>query len=282
MQDKQQNSSSVAAFVVLVIIAVIFREPILSVFAFDSSYRSNKSIEYSEKSNNEKQYYGIDISNFNPVDEEFFAELKACGGKFALIRFGTAEMGFNNGCINDYTQYANEKAELCRKYGIYYGYYFLTDVTTDKEMEEQLEFIKNFISSDKSKYHAFPITLDHETRGGESATSANKRLEYIAKMSRTLQEEGYDTWIYLSEYSYHIAQQHDFYPIQKFWVANYGANDSNTPPEKRANKLDGYPANIEVWQYTSNGEINAERGINYYGRIDRNLMPKSVYEKYTD
>ena len=46
---------------------------------------------------------------------EFFAELKACGGKFALIRFGTAEMGFNNGCINDYTQYANEKAELCRK-----------------------------------------------------------------------------------------------------------------------------------------------------------------------
>lgn len=115
MQDKQQNSSSVAAFVVLLIIAVIFREPILSVFAFDSSYRSNRSIEYSEKSNNEKQYYGIDISNFNLVDEEFFAELKACGGKFALIRFGTAEMGFNNGCINDYTQYANEKAELCRK-----------------------------------------------------------------------------------------------------------------------------------------------------------------------
>ena len=55
------------------------------------------------------------LFKFNLVDEEFFAELKACGGKFALIRFGTAEMGFNNGCINDYTQYANEKAELCRK-----------------------------------------------------------------------------------------------------------------------------------------------------------------------
>ena len=228
----------------------------------------------------DEYYWGVDISDFNRVDDEFFQEISENGAKFVLIRFGTYYEGYN---INSYTDYASEKAKLCRKYGLHYGYYFLTDAKSDLKMKEQIEFIENFIDSDKSKYHSFPVILDHEEYGyNESAESKKLRLTNLAKLSKKLWDDGYEVWIYTSENSYSIAKTYDFYENQCFWIAHYNNLNIKSPPEKgNDNLLDMYPLDVEVWQYTSNGNIHHERGINYFGELDRNLMSERVYKKYT-
>lgn len=224
--------------------------------------------------------WGVDISDYNLVDEAFFQEISNKGAKFVLIRFGTYYEGYN---INSYTEYAREKAKYCRKYGLHYGYYFLTDARSDVKFEEQIEFIENFIDSDTSKYHSFPVILDHEEYGGnESSNNKHLRLTTLVKLSKRLWNDGYNVWIYTSENSYHIAKTYDFYECQSFWIGNYNNINIKSPPEKgEKNLLHTYPLDIEVWQYSSNNNIYDERGINYFGELDRNLMSVRVYEKYT-
>lgn len=228
----------------------------------------------------DEYYWGVDISSYNLVDEAFFQEISKKGAKFVLIRFGTYYEGYD---INHYTDYAREKAKYCRKYGLHYGYYFLTDARSDVKFEEQIKFIENFIDSDTSKYHSFPVVLDHEEYGGnESLINKHLRLETLVKLSKRLWDDGYNVWIYTSENSYHIAKTYSFYEGQCFWVGNYNDMNIKSPPENgNANLLDTYPIDIEVWQYTDNQNINYERGINYFGNLDRNLMSKRVYDKYT-
>ena len=246
--------------------------------------KSNRSISNQMISNDgyihDEYHWGIDISDHNLVDEAFFQEISKKGAKFVLIRFGTYYEGYG---INPYTDYAREKAKYCRKYGLHYGYYFLTDARSDVKFEEQIKFIENFIDSDTSKYHSFPVILDHEEYGGnESLNNKHLRLETLVKLSKRLWDDGYNVWIYTSENSYHIAKSYDFYEGQCFWVGNYNYMKIKSPPENgNANLLDTYPIDIEVWQYTDNQNIHEERGINFYGNLDRDLMSKRVYDKYT-
>lgn len=259
----------------------------------DISNRPNIATKtnYSLNGDPNKYVWGVDLSDYNGLhddeydydsydDESFFKQMKEKGGKFVLIRFGvTVYNGISNHSIDNYTECARKIAKYCQKYGLYYGYYFVTDAQQDADMKEEIKFIKKFIDSDDSKYHAFPVILDHETYYGDGYDcNYTVRLNYLAKMAKSLKKSGYDVWIYMSESRYIEAQSYSFDASQKFWVASW--NNVVKPEKTDYNMLANFANNVEVWQYANDVNLFNDRGIDYLQALDRNLMSEETFMKY--
>ncbi len=286
MKDKTKSTLLLLTFIMLGIMWVM-KEP------GNTSFRDffNKAERTFSVGDPNKYVWGVDLSTFNGLhddasdydnydDESFFKQIKEKGAKFVFIRFGvTIYNGIDCHDIYDDQECAKKLAEYCQKYGLYYGYYFVTDAQCEKDMKKEIKFIKNFISSDKSKYHKFPVILDHEIYYGDGYDcNYTARLQYLAEMSKNLMKDGYEAWIYMSESRYYEAQSYAFPANQKFWLGKW--NYVVQPEKTDYNLLANFAENVVAWQYADDSNQYNDRGINYPQALDRNLMSEATYRKY--
>ncbi|GFI16863.1 MAG: glycoside hydrolase [Lachnospiraceae bacterium] len=137
------------------------------------------------------------------------------------------------------------------------GIYFYTQAVTEKEAEEEAEFVLDLIEDYDISY---PVVLDLEETGSDTARTAEMTKEEYTKAAvafcKTIQSAGYTPMIYGNLKTFMIML--DMEQIEEYdkWFAYY-----DTPVY--------FPYDFAIWQYSSRGSVG---GVN--GDVDLNVCMK--------
>lgn len=188
---------------------------------------------------------GIDVSEHNgEIDWEKVAESQ----DFAFIRVGYRAYG--DGKIHE-DERAKENLKNAQNAGIPFGVYFYSQAITEKEAEEEADFVFSMI---KRFDPPLPIMIDFEYptdssgsavgRLTEAANNADTNTEIINAFMTRLEEKGYLTGVYAS--SSVFADRINMKKLNSgavIWNAEY--NDSVT-----------YDVDYDIWQYSDTGSCD--------------------------
>lgn len=196
---------------------------------------------------------GIDVSKYQGTID--WSKVAADGVEFAMIRVGYR--GYGSGAIvPDDSFTAN--IDGATKAGLKVGVYFFSQAISEKEAEEEADFILNAIKGYKIDY---PIVFDTEDVPNEVARTEELSPEELTKITlafcNKIQKAGYTPVIYAGlrwfAMSLDMSKLNDF----EKWYAYYDTNFY-------------FPYEISMWQYTESGSVN---GIN--GKVDMNISFKN-------
>lgn len=203
--------------------------------------------------------HGIDVSkhqgNIN------WAQVKASGVKFAMIRVGYR--GYETGalCVDPYFEQNIQNALAA---GLKVGVYFFSQAITEQEAYEEASLTLQMIQ----KYNiTYPVAFDWETASGYRTYNAGivgARMTAIAsKFCDTVQAAGYIPIVYANTVDFH--QRFEFEAIAAkyyIWYARYLPEYGGTVWYKEGNRLPNYDNLIRfnVWQYMSDGTVPGVNG----------------------
>lgn len=222
----------------------------------DFKFNDDGELEYL-KNGKAVSHKGIDVSKYQGnIDWEAVAE---DGVEFAIIRLGYR--GYGTGAIQlDESFETNMEGAL--KAGIDVGVYFFSQAISEKEAEEEANFV---IENIKPYKITCPVVFDTEEVAGEEGRmkeiSSDKLTDISIKFLDTVEEEGYTPMIY-ANLKWYIANL-DIERLVDYekWFASY------TTPYY-------FPYEISMWQYTDQGKVN---GIE--GSVDMNISFKEWGKK---
>lgn len=184
---------------------------------------------------------GIDISEFQ--DNINYDQLKADGIEFAIIRCGFGKNANQKDALFE-QHYAN-----CKRVGIKVGAYLYSYANTIDGAVLEAENCLNFIAG---KQFELPIFYDVEDDG----TTGQADKYTITKMCETfcnrIIEAGYQAGVYASLYWFNEKMYVEELEKYNIWLAQWNK-------EITAN------FRVDIWQYTSDGHIEA-----IGGRVDMN------------
>ena len=194
----------------------------------------------------------IDVSKYNVVEDWKQVKSSVSG---VILRCGYR--GYGSGKIVEDAKF-KQFAAVCRKNGIPFGLYFMSQAINAAEGKEEAKYS----AARAMEYGAtLPIFIDSEDGDGTArivradGLSKDVRTEIVKAFCDTATDAGFRAGIYASEYWYqeklHYGQLKDRYII---WVAKYGKNTGTKTSV----------INLEVChmhQYTSKGRV---AGINGY------------------
>lgn len=189
---------------------------------------------------------GIDVSKWNGNID--WNAVKNSGISYVIIRCGYR--GSTTGAmIEDPKFKTNIKGANAA--GLKVGIYFFSQAVNEVEAVEEASMTINLI---KNYSISYPVFLDVEPSGGRGdGIDRNMRTQVIKAYCETLRNSGYTAGVYANKTwltSYMNVGELGAY---KIWLAQY-----NTAPT--------YSGRIDLWQYTSKGQVN---GIS--GHTDLNL-----------
>ncbi len=189
---------------------------------------------------------GIDVSKWNGNID--WNAVKNSGISYVIIRCGYR--GSTTGAmIEDPKFKTNIKGANAA--GLKVGIYFFSQAVNEVEAVEEASMTINLI---KNYSISYPVFLDVEPSGGRGDNiDRNMRTKVIKAYCETLRNSGYTAGVYANKTwltSYMNVGELGSY---KIWLAQY-----NTAPT--------YSGRIDLWQYTSKGQVN---GIS--GHTDLNL-----------
>lgn len=244
-----------------------------------NGYVNKKDVEYYREIKKEKLLVS-DVSQFNigkdfkdRNDYEVF--LLENGISYVYIRAGGRGYGAKGNFYED-TVY-NEYIEACEYLGVPYGFYFLEEALNDTEIEEEVNFIKNFLDKNAGKHCVLPIALDIEKHpeGGRADDIWNDRAILVQKLIDSLNKEKIDNIVYTN------AQTANLYLSTldtKFWLAYY-PEEGKIPDywyfdteQPGAENTDLFKKTIG-WQFSENGA-----GDYITERVDLSLFKKNFYK----
>lgn len=236
--------------------------------------------------------WGIDISRYQEgLTDEFFVKLKNAGCKFIYIQFGLTNYPATiEAPINDFSEIAYTFAEQAEKNEIHFGFYFLSEATTEAYRRAETSFILEFLKDVEGKnykYNKLPLMLDHEVNE-ETQDVTNAKIQQLAAQVDSMNKMGYETIIYTSEVRYN-ALNSIFGNEQNFWLANWSIVDgTGIAPEENSELIPDSiknSANVKIWQYATDNAILGERfreitleDLNQNMAIDRNIMKEEYFE----
>lgn len=193
---------------------------------------------------------GIDVSvHQKEID---FTKVKEAGIEFVYIRLGYR--GYSLGKLNLDANFEKNYKDA-KDAGLLVGVYFFSQAISNKEVEEECEFIIEHI---KNKTIDLPIAFDYEDvddpLGRIGFISAKRKLSNVHAFFDFMKEhnkEGilYGNLSFITD-NYDIGEIAD-YPL---WYAQYY-------------KEPQYPYLFQIWQYSDKGEVD---GIE--GNVDLNIM----------
>lgn len=189
---------------------------------------------------------GIDVSKWNGNID--WNAVKNSGVSYVIIRCGYR--GSTTGAmIEDPKFKSNIKGASAA--GLKVGIYFFSQAVNEVEAVEEASMTINLI---KNYSISYPVFLDVEPSGGRGdGIDKNTRTQVIKAYCETIRNSGYTAGVYANKTwltSYMNVGELGAY---KIWLAQY-----NTTPT--------YSGRIDLWQYTSKGQVN---GIG--GHTDLNL-----------
>ncbi|MDY5279829.1 GH25 family lysozyme [Sharpea porci] len=203
---------------------------------------------------------GIDVSYHNGKID--WAKVKAANIKFAIIRCGYGK---------DYTSQDDKKWEEyiqgCEANNIPYGVYLYSYATSLSDVDSEIAHTLRLVKSHKPTY---PIYYDLEDSKQEDFSEATLS-EFATRYCTAIADAGYQAGVY-ANYSWFKNKLTSFTSDNRFshWIARYYNNDGNADARGPFNQTDSEPLyqrgfKYDLWQYTSNGQVN---GIST--RVDMN------------
>lgn len=243
-----------------------------------NGYVRAEDVDYYKEVNREKLLVS-DVSQFNSKDfetsqdyEVFLLENKI---SYVYIRAGGRGYGEKGNFYED-TEY-QKYIDACEYLKIPYGFYFLDEALNDKEINEEVNFIDEFLDKHKGKYCKLPVALDIEKHDGKGRADDiwNDRAELVQKLINKLKRKKIDNIVYTN------AQTANLYLSSldtKFWIAYY-PEDEKIPDywyfdtkQEGAENMELYKKTIG-WQFTETGA-----GDDVIERVDLSLFKKEFYK----
>ena len=220
----------------------------------------------------------IDVSKFNMQNTfntigEFKAFVIKNNIKFVYIRAGGRGYGKAGNFYTD--SKADEYAEACEFLNIPFGYYFLEEAISTQEVDEEVEFIKEYIKEHKYNNNTLPIAIDVEKHiePGRADNIWDTRYTYVNDLLNKIEKDGHRAILYSNA---NIANKYLYSVNSEMWLAYYPEIKkipdgwySDTEGEGALNK--DLISKMVGWQFT-------EEGIS--GIIDDKIDISSVYSKY--
>ena len=203
---------------------------------------------------------GIDVSYHNGRIN--WAKVKAAGIKFAIIRCGYGK----NETKQDDKKW-EEYIQGCEANGIPYGVYLYSYATSISDVDSEIAHTLRLVKSHKPTY---PIYYDLEDSKQENFSEATIS-EFATRYCTAIANAGYQAGVY-ANYSWFKNKLTSFSSDNRFshWIARYYNNDGNADARGPFNQTESEPLyqrgfKYDLWQYTSNGQVN---GIST--RVDMN------------
>lgn len=243
-----------------------------------NGYVRAEDVDYYKEVNKEKVLVS-DVSQFNSKDfetsedyEVFLLENKI---NYVYIRAGGRGYGAKGNFYED-TEY-QKYIDACEYLKIPYGFYFLEEALDDKEINEEVNFIKEFLDKHSGKYCKLPVALDIEKHDGKGRADDiwNERAELVQKLIDKLNRKKIDNIVYTN------AQTANLYLSSldtKFWIAYY-PQDEKVPDywyfdtnQEGAENMELYKKTIG-WQFSETGA-----GDEVVKRVDLSLFKKEFYK----
>lgn len=226
----------------------------------------------------EKKNLMLDVSKFNLQNNfknigEFKAFILNNNIKFVYIRAGGRGYGQAGNLYTD--PQADEYARACEYLDIPFGYYFLDEALNSTEIDEEVEFITNYINEHAYKNNILPIAIDVEKHAekGRADDIWETRYMLVNELSQKLRAKDKKVILYgNASYANKYLTQANI----EMWLAYYPK--INDIPNYWYNNTDGDGAgNDELirkmvgWQFT-------EKGVG--GKIDKDVDISIVYSNY--
>ena len=191
---------------------------------------------------------GIDVSTWQgDID---WAQVKAAGIEYAMIRVGYRSTDLGNLGMDDYAQ-ANYKG--ASDAGVKVGAYFFSQAITVEEAEEEARYVLDAVQNWQVD---MPIVYDWEYVSDTARTAdmdARLLTDCTKAFCSVIEAAGYDSMIYFNRDQSHKQMYLEELTDYGFWLAMY-------------DRAMDYPYKIDMWQYSCTGQVP---GI--AGNVDMNL-----------
>ena len=244
-----------------------------------NGYVRAENVEYFKEQNREK-ILTVDVSQFN-IDKNFETmddfEVFILKNKIGYVYIRAGGRGYGEKGNFYYDEKYEDYIETCEYLKIPYGFYFLDEAINDKEIREEVKFIKDFLKENAGKYCLLPVALDVERHEGSGRADNlwNDRGELVQNLIDRLNAEEINNILYTN------AQTANLYLSDvktKFWLAYYPEEELVPNYWYFDTKQEG-ASNVKLqkatigWQFTEHGA-----GDEVSEDIDLSLMKKEFYK----
>lgn len=244
-----------------------------------NGYVRADSVHYYKEINSQKVLVS-DVSQFN-IDKNFENmedfEVFLLENKISYVYIRAGGRGYGQKGNFYYDENYKDYIEACEYLKIPYGFYFLDEALNDKEVDEEVEFISNFLKDNAGKYCLLPVALDVEKHDGKGRADTiwDARAEIVQGLIDKLNEKSIDNILYTN------AQTANLYLSDlktKFWIAYY-LEEGKVPDYWYFDTKQDGASNTKLqkrtigWQFTEHGagdEISED--------VDLSLMKKEFYK----
>lgn len=226
---------------ILAVVSVFIAAMVLSLVVITHSHRRPPQTAYDF---GKPVAHGIDVSEHNgKIDWERVSR----NFDFAFIRVGYR--GYGNGEIHE-DKYAKDNLKAAEKAGIPFGVYFYSQAVSDKEAEEEADFVLNIV---KHYNLLLPVVIDFEYptdgegnaigRLSESRLGIKENTGIVNSFCDRVENKGYISGLYAS--SSVLKNNFNINDIDDtvIWAADY--NDSVT-----------FDVDYTIWQYSKTGQAD--------------------------
>lgn len=235
-------------------------------------------IDYYREVNSEKVLIS-DVSQFNSEDdfesqEEYEVFLLENKISYVYIRAGGRGYGDKGNFYED-TKF-QMYVDACEYLKVPYGFYFLDEALNSKEIDEEVEFISEFLGKNAGEYCKLPIALDIEKHDGRGRADDiwETRAELVQELIDDLNNEKINSIVYTN------AQTANLYLSSlntKFWIAYYPEEDE-VPDYWYFDTTQEGASNLELqkktvgWQFSETGA-----GDEVIPKVDLSLFKKDFF-----
>lgn len=219
--------------------------------------QENGEIIYTDDTQSVQSLKGIDVSRHQGKIN--WRKVAGDDVSYAFIRAGYR--GTTEGKLVE-DEYFQDNIEGALDNNIDVGIYFYTQAMTEKEAQEEAEFVINLI---KSYDVTYPVVLDLEEVTGSSARTSQMTKEEYTRAAiafcEKIKEAGYTPVIYGNLKTFMIMLDLEQIEDYEKWFAYY-----DTPVY--------FPYAFSIWQYSSKGSVD---GIE--GDVDLNICMKDFAQQ---
>lgn len=244
-----------------------------------NGYIRADNVQYYKEINSEKVLVS-DVSQFNigkNFDDMEEFEVFLLENKISYVYIRAGGRGYGEKGNFYYDEHYEDYIKACEYLKIPYGFYFLDEALNDKEIKEEVEFIKEFINKNSGKYCLLPVALDVEKHEGNGRADNiwDARAEFVQELIDQLSDEDIESIVYTN------AQTANLYLSKlktKFWIAYYPEEGKIPDYWYFDTKQDG-ASNARLqkhtigWQFTEHGA-----GDEVSEDLDLSLMKKNFYK----
>ena len=226
----------------------------------------------------------VDVSKFNKSNFKDGGELGAfiINNKvsYVYIRGGGRGYGEEGKFYEDAV--SKEWAEECEFLDIPFGFYFLDEAINSEEIDEEVEFIEQFLNNNSYKNNLFPIALDiEEHEGGRAEEIWEDRANLVLELLGKLKNKNINTILYSNA---NTANTFLSSIDTRFWLAYYPNDIVELPKKWYTDYEEQEPTQNEelmqkmiAWQFSETG---AGRDITEL--IDVSLIERDFYKNGED